>query len=199
MPILFITLVILSLVLKFYLSKSSQVNKNASKEFWDKESQSNSTRKADISKLEYIKVPLDSLPFTNSTEEELVNIQTVIQDISKKPILNLTGISNTDLKFKYGAANITFLSECDNNYTLLVRNLYKWGAYLTEHDRKGDAITVLEYAIQCKTDVSKNYILLANLYKEMHREDKINDLLLTAMTLDSLMKDTIINDLKEIE
>lgn len=197
-PVLFITIVLLSLILTLYLSKSSQQSKLENKAFWEKESKANSTRKADISDLDYIQVPLHSLPFSDTSDKELSNLQETIRELSEKPILNLTGISNTDLKFKYGAANMTILSECDNNYTLFVRSLYKWASYLYEHNKRKEAVTVLEYAVECKTDISKNYILLATLYKDLGESEKINDLLLTVMTLQSLTKESIITALKEL-
>lgn len=197
-PITLISILLLTVIFTFYLSKANQKSKLALKAFWEKESQANSTRKADISNLEYIKIPLNNLPILDTADEKLTSIQNSIKDLSEKPILNLTGVSNTDLKLKYGVANMNYLSVCDNNYTLLVRNLYSWGDYLYELDMKKEAITVLEFGIQCKTDISKNYILLAHLYKDMLEDDKINDLLLVAMSLQSLTKDTIIKALKEI-
>lgn len=197
-PITLICILFFTAIFTFYLSKVNIKSKLATKAFWEKESQANSTRKADISNLDYIKIPLDNFPILDTADEKLANIQNSIKDLSEKPILNLTGVSNTDLKLKYGVANMNYLSVCDNNYTLLVRNLYAWGNYLYELDMKKEAITVLEFGIQCKTDISKNYILLANLYKDMLEDDKINDLLLVAMSLQSLTKDTIIKTLKEI-
>ncbi|MDF2472835.1 MAG: hypothetical protein K0R21_617 [Anaerocolumna sp.] len=197
-PLIFISIVMLSLLLSLYISRSGQKSKMDSRAFWEKESRSNSTRKADISNLDYIKISLSRLPLVDTTDDELHNIQEAIRELAEKPILNLTGISNTDLKLKYGAANMTFLSECDSNYTLLVRSLYKWASYLNEHNLKKEAVSVLEYAVECKTDISKNYILLAALYKEIGEDEKINDLLLTVMTLQSLTKDSIITALKEL-
>lgn len=167
--------------------------------FWDKERQANSTRKVDISDLNYIKIPLDLLPFTETKDEELLSIQKKVKDLSQQQILNLTGISNTDLKLNYGTANITFLSDCDVNYTHLVQAIYKWGEYLYNHNQISDAIKVLEFGVECKTDISKNYILLATIYKEIGTLEKIDDLALIVESLQTLMKDSILNSLKEIK
>lgn len=177
-------------------NKKIQEEKNV---YWNKEYQANSTRKVDISGLEYIAIPLNLLPFAETSDEELLSIQKTINNLAQQKILNLTGISNTDLKLKYGVANITSLSEFDSNYTLLIHTLYKWGEYLYNHNQISDAVKVLEFGIKCNTDISKNYILLATIYKDTNVANKIDDLLCEAEKLSTLMKDSIINSLKEIK
>jgi hypothetical protein len=176
--------------------KKIQEEKNI---FWEKEYQANATRKVDISGLEYITIPLDLLPFAETSDEELLSLQKTIKTLAQQKILNLTGISNTDLKLKYGVANITSLSEYDSNFTLLIHTIYKWGEYLYNHNQISDAVKLLEFGIQCKTDISKNYILLATIYKDTNAAQKIDDLIHVAETLSTLMKDNIINSLKEIK
>lgn len=168
-------------------------------EFWNKEYHANSSRKVDISGLEYIKIPLDKLPIRETDNEELNEIQKTIHSLSTSSILNLTGLTNTDLKIKYGVANLSFLSECDNNYTLLVQTLYKWGNYLYEHSMFQESQIVLEFGIQCKTDINKHYILLANLYKYMSMPYKIDDLIHQIESLQTLLKDNTLSILKKIK
>jgi predicted Zn-dependent protease len=91
-------------------------------------------------------------------------------------ILKLTGISNTDLKLAYGAANLNFLSACDENYSRLVRLLNKWGRLLFEKGKNEDALQVLSYAVSIESDIEETYILLAKYYKENGNADKIDEL-----------------------
>ncbi len=166
--------------------------------FWNQEYKANATRKADVSELLYITVPIEALPFTETKEEELISIQNNIRGLSAEPILNMTGISNTELKLKYGVANITFLMQCDENFTLLIKNILKWGSYLYDRNKWEEAAIVLEYGIQIKSDIGKNYTLLAEIYKSMGCMDKINDLIQTAESLNTLSKDNIVTALKKI-
>lgn len=197
-------LIVIGILLFIYIliqSTSAKHKREIQKEktaFWNREHQANNTRKADISGLDYIKIPVDSLPFADTEDRELVTIQEIIKNLAENPVLNLTGISNTDLKLTYGVANIPFLTQCDNNFTLLSQNLYKWGAYLYDHNKREEAAQVLEFGIQVKSDISKNYILLAEIYKSGNHMEKINNLIKTAQTLNSLTKDTILSALKEI-
>lgn len=166
--------------------------------FWNREYKANATRKADVSELPYITVPIEILPFTETKEEELILIQNNIRGLAGEPILNLTGISNTELKLKYGVANITFLMQCDENFTLLIKNILKWGSYLYDRNKWEEAVVVLEYGIQIKSDIGKNYTLLAEIYKSMGYMDKINALIQTAESLNTLSKENIVTALKEI-
>jgi len=168
-------------------------------QFWEKETESNHVRKKDISNLDYIKIPMDTLPITETTDATLLSIHKTITDLSKKSILNLTGLSNTELKLRYGVANLTFLSECDANFTLLARTLYKWGSYLYQKGNIEDALKVLEFGITCKTDVGKHYHLLATIYKNMNNSNKITQLIEVAQSLSSLSKDSILKDLEAIQ
>lgn len=196
-------LVIIIIVLYLFMRiDSNKANKKVMEEkqkFWSKENQSNKIRKKDISSLPFLKIPLDELPIKDTTDESLLALQHSITNLSKVSILNLTGVSNTDLKLQYGVANLTFLSECDNNYTLLVNSLSKWGSYLYELGHINDAKIVLEYGITCNTDISKNYILLANIYKEQNTPNKIDNLLETITNLNSINKESMLRSVKEIK
>lgn len=195
---------VIIIVVLFVLMRidSNKANKKANEQkqiFWNKEYKSNETRKMDVSSLPYIKIPLDELPIKTTTDQSLLALQHSIINMSKVSILNLTGISNTDLKLQYGVANLTFLSECDNNYTLLVNSIYKWGSYLYEIGHIDDARIVLEYGLKCNTDISKHYILLATIYKEQNTPNKLDILLDSISNLNTLKKETIHNSVKEIK
>ena len=104
-------------------SRASKKNAETISEYLKKESDANFSRKKDISNLNYIVIPLDSLPIGAHPEVDFSQFEDVITDLSTKQILNLNGISNTDLKIMYGAANLNALSEFDNNYTTLITTL----------------------------------------------------------------------------
>ncbi len=197
-------LIVLGILLFIYLliqsSSASHKKKNQKEKaaFWNQEYKANATRKADISVLPYITVPLEALPFTETKETELITVQNSIRNLAVEPILNLTGISNTELKLSYGVANITYLMQCDENFTLLIKNILKWGSYLYDHSKWEEAAAVLEYGIQIKSDIGKNYTLLAEIYKSTGRMDKINGLIQTAESLNTLSKENIVTALKEI-
>ena len=117
--------------------------------------------------------------------------------MSSLPILNLTGISNTDLKMEYGPANLNELSEADSNFTSLVRCVNQLGNRFNELGDTDNAIKILEYGIECNTDISNTYYLLAQLYIDTNQADKIQNLVDKAASLNSLSKNSIIKNLNE--
>lgn len=197
-PIILITVIILTILLRQRMAYTSRKVEKEKQAFLKREQEANQTRKQDVSSLNYIKIPLDTLPMS-SIDETLIPFQDRILALSKEPILNLGEFSNTDLKLKYGAANINFLSNCDSNYTQLINTLYKWANRLYELNLVDDAKAVLEYGVQCNTDMSKHYTLLAIIYKEENALDKIDELSEKAEHLSTLMKESILASLKEIK
>lgn len=166
--------------------------------FWEKERLANTTRKKDISGLDYITIPVEELPFPNLNDEEITEVQKRLQTLAGEKIVNFTGITNTELKLQYGAPNIELLMAFDKNYLELVRSLYRYGKLLYERGYKKEATTILEYGISIKTDVSANYTLLASIYKEENDTKRIDFLISQAETLNSLTKNSLLANLMAI-
>lgn len=196
-PIIFLSTVIIGFVIFYERKKSDHKNAESKRRFWEREEKANFVRKKDISNLNYIIIPIDTLPL-NEKDEELCEYQNTIRHLADRKILNLTGLSNTDLKMEYGVANLPILTEYDDNYTTLVNTIAKWGARFFALNMTSKAITVLEYGISIGSDVSRNYYLLADYYCKMSRPDEIDRLINCADKLDTLMKPSLIKKLQEI-
>lgn len=120
----------------------------------------------------------------------------ILRSLSTQKIVNLTGYTNTDLKLSYGTANITCLTEYDQNYTLLVSTLQKWAEALYRGGAKKECRQVLEYAVSIGTDVSHTYFLLADLYDEEGESDLKCSLIEKASGLSSLSSKVIVRTLQ---
>lgn len=198
MPLLVLPFIIIILsIFSLLRNRSTRSYQEKQDQFWEKEQRANLTRKKDISNLDYIQIPLDTFPIGQSDDPELAALEEDLSDLSSCQILNLSGISNTDLKLQYGAANLTVLSECDANYTLLAKTILAYGKRLSELGYTQEAITVLEFGIACKTDVSTNYTLLASLYHDVGEEAKIAALSEAVRDTDLLLKDSILQKLAQ--
>lgn len=192
--------IILLIILQFAIKKGTRNHKARNEAFLEREAKANQVRRKDISNLNYISIP-DNLPLINSGNETFDRIISedsrlkrsydTLQALRDKKILNLTGISNTDLKLSYGVANLNDLTEYDDNYTALVKAVALIGHNLLEQKDITDATTYLEYGISIKSDISSNYIDLAIIYAADGRKDKIASLKEQALTLNSLTRDTI--------
>lgn len=204
-PFLFI-LILFIFVFTRLRNKSSRQSEQREKEFWDKELRANSTRKKNIDDLDYIHVPYDKLfptdPASVLAEPSFMKAAEDISALSGDDvkILNLNGISNTDLKLTYGTANITVLSEADNNYTSLIAALTHAGLLCHEKGLDTDARRILEYSVEIGSDAAAAYTALCEIYRDTLSKDecqaKIQALKSKVSELTSIRRDAILSKLE---
>jgi hypothetical protein len=166
-------------------------------DFLAKEQEANWTRKKDLSDLDYLSVPLDALPLGKFHDETLQSCEDDLRALAEKPICNLNGITNTDLKLRYGAANLPALSECDTNYSTLLTLLANYGEKLYELSHPTEAAAVLEYAVSIGSDIGKTYKILAQIYRENNQPEKVDSLRAAANDLTSIRRQSILRKLDE--
>ena len=195
---LFPFILILVVLFNFKLKQSSRKANANGDDFWERERQANSIRKKSIDNLDYITILPEDLPFFENPERQIAQYQDKIRSLSQKKILNLSGYSNTDLKLEYGSANLTLLSNYDDNYNSLITTLNKWGQRLIQLDHIPEGIRVLEYAISIGSDISGTYTTLAGHYASIGDTDALNRLMDRAGSLDSIMKESILAKLTEV-
>ena len=190
---------IVGLCIAYYLKLSHirAIEAKADDAYWERERKASFTRKKPLDDLDYITIPPEILQMhPKSITSELQSILNNLNDLSSYKIVNLTGYSNTDLKLKYGTANITILSDYDFHYTNLVTLLQKLAELLHDDLEDALAVKVLEFAVSTGTDVSKSYYLLAQLYQQMGTPEKIGHLITQAQGINSIMKDSIVENLQ---
>lgn len=196
--IIITSFLIFCVVFFFSLRRTNRIEEEQLNTFWEREKKANFTRKKPLNDLNYITIPDALLNMKPSVTTDAVNsCLRDLRDLSKYPIVNLTGYTNTDLKLKYGTANITILSDYDLHYTNLVTILQKLAEQLRENGDNALAVETLEFAVSTGTDVSKSYYLLADLYQEAGTPQKIAGLISSAQGINSLMKDVIVQKLQE--
>ena len=179
--------------------KSDRATTNATERFWDREREANLTRRKDISNLPYINVPYDTLPLTAMPDSDEYNASVQqLQALSDKKILDLSGMTNTDLKLTYGAANLPVLMECDQNYLVLLRCLSRMANLLLEAGLEPEAETVLAYSLHIGSTIRSSYEQLASIY--CHRKDyrKLDALIARAEALETSTKDALLSSLYTI-
>ncbi len=141
---------------------------------------------------------LRSAEYTAPLSEELAAAESELCKLADSRILNLTGVSNTELRLTYGTANLDPLMSYDHNFTLLIRTLQKWGNLLASAGNPEDAVTVLSYAVSIGSDIAGTYALLGRLYKDRGEYSKIEELKVSAEQLTTLMKPSILRDLEQL-
>lgn len=193
--------IIILIVIQLYLKKSTRSGSERSKKYWEREQKANSTRKQDISTLNYIKWD-DSLPAIDNSltladilnnSPEALKAYNNIQTLKTEPMLNLSEYSNTDLKLKYGVANLDTLTQYEDNYTSFIKSLSELGHILIEHKDISDATAFLEYAVKIGSDIRLTYTDLYALYSEAENASKIRQLRQYASLIKSVNKDLIVS------
>ena len=109
-PICLILFILFIAVITFAIKRADSAQANVTEEFWEKERKANSTLRGDTTDLCYITIPEKFFPLNNDK-------------IRDKTLVNLTGMTNTDLMLKYGILNFKKLSEYDDNFTKFVSML----------------------------------------------------------------------------
>lgn len=196
--ILFASTLILGFIIAFAVSKGKKTQAALQREYWQKEEAANNTKRKSLDDLDYIKLPMEIFPMDLLPDNpKIEDYRQIILSLSECPIVNFTGISNTDLKLRYGAPNIDLLTSYDQNYTLLVRTLQQWAQALYEAGHITEACQLLEFAVSTGTDISATYRLLCEIYHKQGTPDKIPGLYPIAETLNSAMQKSIVRILQE--
>lgn len=186
---IFPSILIILLVLKHNIKKAGP-KEDKVKTLLEQETEANATRKQDVSKLPYIQIPKDTLPFGRLTP--ITPGEQTILGLMDKKILNLTGITNTMLKKQYGVANLEFLTQCDENFTILARSLNSWAAAFSDAHLTDEARCVLEYSIAIGSDIRQSYQMLADIYAAEKNQDALSKLRTHAEKLSSLPAKSIL-------
>ncbi|MBQ8984095.1 MAG: hypothetical protein IJ079_10970 [Lachnospiraceae bacterium] len=188
---------LLCLVLMHRLRYVKKKEKEGSDQFWAREAKADQVRKQDISDLDYIYIPIELLPFGVDHTPDVTELEDTLRRLDNTKILNLNQYTNTDLKLQYGAANLPFLSECDDRYTTLVRTLYQWACLLMDHGHIEEAVTVAKYCIDIDADLSGIYYMLTDYYNLENDVSALQDLMQHADNLTGITSGQIRNYIQE--
>lgn len=183
--------IIFVLILNFAIHKNNHSQENVQEQFWENERQANFTRRKDIHNLNYLTIPIEKIPQNLHTDAE----KTLVR-LSSDKMLNLSGITNTELKLEYGAANLDELSSYDANFTEFVSAVNTYAQELLASDQKDTAKDLLELAVSFHADAISIYTTLADLYKEDGQTGHIQDLISSAEEINTLARNIIIENLK---
>lgn len=195
---IFASFIVFCIWLAYEIKKHRNKEADSYQKFWEKEAAANNTRRKPLDSLNYIQIPFENLPMDVLKEDPVIaDYHETLKGLSESPIVNFTGISNTDLKLMYGAPNIDILSRYDQNYTTLVRTLQNLAQSLYEKGYTGEARQILEFAVETHTDVSATYKLLASIYQQDNQPEKIRALIPIAQNLNTSLSGHIVSMLEE--
>lgn len=166
--------------------------------FWAREATANSVPTADLDSLQYITIPLDKFPLGFSKDPEITALETELQELADKRLLNLTGKTNTELKEAYGVANLATMQAIGEDFDRLTVILKEYAEGLIAQSQLTDAIRVLEFGVAIGTDISQNYTLLGDCYQALGQTDKIGYLMTQVENRHLLLGPSIIRHLQSL-
>lgn len=193
-PVLTFVLIVIGFLFFFIKRSNSQIEKKE-EEFWQREKESKLTPPVDLSTIAYLNVPLDKFYFGSIDTPEVKAMEDEITAISKKPLLNLTGKSNTELRETYGSPNLEAMKEIGDDFDKLTMVLVKYANALFDAELITETITVLEYGVLIKSDVSTTYTLLGDCYAKLGQKRRVQTLKEQVLPLGLLMGPVIIKHL----
>ena len=195
----FASFIIFILIVRHNIRRSRRIEEGSEKAFWERERKANEVRRKPLDDLVYVKPDMSSFPMDVMKDDpEIAECRELLGELANEKIVNLTGFTNTDLKLKYGVANLKLLSEYDDRYTLLVQTIQKWADRLWENGYTNEAIPLLEEQVRIRADITSAYRKLAVYYRDNNEPEKIEGLKKTAETLNSSSKNVILRSLNEI-
>lgn len=152
--------IFLIIIFRYYSHKHTVNQEQVIQDFWDKEQKANHVRKQNIDNLDYITLSPDLIPGSLHTEEEEILLSLV-----SKRMLDLTEYTNTDLKLKYGTANLEVLSHYEQNYVTMIRQLPVYARQLFDAGYTKEAQKLLEFGMTLENNSGSIY----NTFKELYQ------------------------------
>ncbi len=153
-PVFLAVTLILVVLVNLASSKNKRDREASLNAFWDREMKANTTRKKDISNIDFITIPDFLSSPTGSVSEEIQDIEARISELKEKKMVNFSGKTNTDLKLEYGAANFPLLSEWDSNYIKLVQLMQKYILALRKEGYDEKASQIVTFAREIAPEVN---------------------------------------------
>lgn len=193
-------------------------------DFFARERKANTTRRKPLDHLDYIQVPdalltpvnthlLSSVsnsstdvtsnnpPYEESiSADDLYDLEEYLKrllSLKDKKIVNLTGLTNTDLKLEYGVANLNNLIVYDENYTRLIQTIHDLAVCYHRIGYLEVAKQYLDFVVETRSDMCSSYLLLANINYELGLYDDLSALLQSVEQIPGSRRATIDRKLKE--
>ena len=192
----FLTVFIIFL-LAYYVRRTSLTRRREEREaaFWAREEEAEHTPAKDLSALDYIKVPLEQFPIGASDADEVMMIEEELESLASKPLLNLNGMTNTDVKIEYGTANFNAIIAMGEDFDRLIVLLCDYAKGLIEEGMERETIPVLEYGVAIGSDLSDDYTLLGECYRSLGMADELAGLRQKVEASELPLKEKILQEL----
>lgn len=163
------------LVLFFRYRYLDEKRKNQEQNFFDKEQKARTTV-GKINDSDYEVIPISKFPFNLCEEPSMIEMEEKIKELSNEKLLNLVGISNTDVKLQFGVNHFDEAVVAGEKYDELMGLLVQYAISLEDHGFSKESGDMLEYLVEQDCDIKAAWIALGKYYAANSDFDKLNAL-----------------------
>lgn len=164
------------LVLFFRYKFINDKREEKEQDFFDKE-RSARTTVGHIYESDYEVIPLSKFSFNLCEDPSIVEMEEKIKVLSTEKLLNLTGVSNTDVKLRFGVNHFDEAVACGEKYDELIGLLVNYAIGLDDHGFSEESANILEYLVKNDCDIKAAWIALGKHYASKSEFDKIKSLI----------------------
>jgi len=189
-PTIFALFVIVALLFNYRLNKITRIERKAKVAYWETERDSLSVRRKDFAQEDYLRPDMTALTFPNLDvkDYDLVlyeSLKSKILALSSKDMMNFSHLTNTEIRLQFGTANQTTIADNEANYNSYLKALADYGKFMNEQGELPEAIAALEECIRMKSEYSRHYLYLAQLFSTTKNEEAFHQLCEKASYIDA--------------
>jgi len=178
MPILTVVIV-LSVIFTVALKMHSKSYGTELEEYINHEIDANAVKSKPIADGDFFVPDMSAFPIMPDQGEDLPVLRRqrdVINRAGKKMMRFDKPMSNTELKLKYGTVNLEKITEYEENFYQFTYAINNWAEALLEKNDEIAAEKVLRAGVLCRTETSKTYTVLADIYFKQRRRTALQEL-----------------------
>ena len=179
-----------------YRANLERKRKKRDSDFWAREEAAKNAPKKDLSEVSYLRIPLERFPMGALDSEEAMLLEEELRKLSALPILNLNGMTNTDIKLAYGTDNFEYMQTVGEHFDRLEILLCDYAKLLMENGRYAETIPVLQFAVDENATISSIYTLLGECFDETGAHESLDELITAVEGRELIMKDSILDQLR---
>ena len=173
-------LIIIGMSIKRAILNKKNNAKHINEAYWKREYTATFARKKEIPDSLFIHIDFEMYPMTE--DPTCQGIYHKILSFKDRPLINLKGQKNIELKERYGMMQLEELSNYEQNYIEYMHTSCTYGKTLYAKGYFAEAQKVLEYIISLDCDLSPCFLTLATLYHTLGEDKALHQLKSLAKT-----------------
>ncbi len=201
-PVIFLTVVVMVIIYNFSLNYYQNKMRKKFEEYVDNENVQNIVPRAKLQEIEYIVINESDFSFLKKEEFEsnphLLEHCNRFFELIGLTMADFHGKTNHELKQTYGVNNMRDVLAYDENYTTLTSYIIEFATILLMYHHTKEAISILDLGVRINTTISKNYILLAELYHKNKLKTNLFNLIDTIKANNEISQKKILDEINKI-